>query len=242
MLERFVHGARCFWRGLRLLNTPGLRGYAALPIAINMAVFSGLVWFAAARFDAWVDVLMPRLPEWLTWLEGLLWLLFAGLAAVLVFFTFTAVANLIGGPFNGLLAERVERHLTGSAPTDGGVLATLRQAPVMLFDELRKLGYYARWALPLLVLSFIPLLNVFAPFLWALFGAWMLAVEYADYPLGNRGLRGVQVRSVLRAHRSSALGFGTMTLAATFVPGLNLLVMPAAVAGATILAVERLRQ
>lgn len=240
MLSNFVHGARCFWRGFGMLNTRGLRGYAALPIAINVMVFSALLWFAVGRFDIWIEALMPGLPEWLSWLEGLLWLVFAGVALVIVFFSFTAVANLIGGPFNGLLAEAVERHLTGktSATT---LTETLRQVPATLLDELRKIAYYARWALPLVLLSFIPLLNLLAPLLWALFGAWMLAVEYADYPLGNHGLRGAQIRAVLRDHRASALGFGAMTLAATLVPGLNLLVMPAAVVGATILTVERLR-
>lgn len=240
MIGDFLHGARCLWRGFRMLNTRGVRAYAALPILINAVVFSVLLWLAATHFDGWVDALMPRLPDWMAWLESLFWLVFAVVAAVLVFFTFTAVANFIGGPFNGLLAEAVERQLTGSAP-ETTLGETLRQVPAMLLDELRKLGYYARWALPLAVLFFIPLLNLFAPVAWAIFGAWMLSVEYADYPLGNRGLRGQQVRAVLRRHRASALGFGAMTLAATLVPGLNLLVMPAAVAGATILTVERLR-
>jgi len=240
MLRDFVHGARCLWRGFGLLNTRGVRGYAALPILINVVVFSMLLWFAASHFGGWVDAMVPRLPDWMAWLESLFWLVFAGVAAVLVFFSFTAVANIIGSPFNGMLAEAVERQLTGTS-TETSLRETLRQAPAMLLDEVRKLGYYARWALPLVVLFFIPLLNLLAPLLWAMFGAWMLAVEYADYPLGNRGLRGAQIRAVLRNHRASALGFGAMTLVATLVPGLNLLVMPAAVAGATILTVESLR-
>ncbi|MEZ5582290.1 MAG: hypothetical protein R3F37_05475 [Candidatus Competibacteraceae bacterium] len=43
--------------------------------------------------------------------------------------------------------------------------------------------------MPLLVLFVIPGVNVIAPLLWLVFGAWMLALQYADYPMGNHGLR-----------------------------------------------------
>jgi CysZ protein len=63
----------------------------------------------------------------------------------------------------------------------------------------------------------------------------MLALEYADYPLGNRGLNLRAQRRLLRRRWPLALGFGGMTLLFTLIPGLNLLVMPAAVIGATLM-------
>jgi len=87
----------------------------------------------------------------------------------------------------------------------------------------------------------VPGLNLAAPFLWLAFMAWMLALEYVAYPMANHRLRFGEVRRVLRANRMLGLGFGAATLAATLVPGLNALAMPAAVAGATALWHESLR-
>ena len=95
--------------------------------------------------------------------------------------------------------------------------------------------YFVAWALPLLVLSFVPPVNAAAPALWAGLVSWMLALEYADYPLGKRGLNFRQQRELLRRHWPLTLGFGGMTLALTLIPILNFLAMPAAVIGATLM-------
>jgi CysZ protein len=228
--------------GFKLLLRPALWPYLLLPLSINVLVFGLLLWLAADQFGALVDTLLPSLPEWLAWLAWLLWLLFVLVAAMIIFFTFSVVANIIASPFNGLLAEAVERLLTGQAPPPSGSLwQALRETPQAVADELRKLGYYAVWALPLLLLFVIPVVNLAAPLLWALFSAWMLALQYLDYPLGNHGLRFKAQRQRLRSKPMLGLGFGGAVLLATLVPLLNLIVMPAAVAGATRLWVEQLR-
>jgi Uncharacterized protein involved in cysteine biosynthesis len=229
--------------GFRLLLRPALWPYVLLPLAINILVFGLLLWLATGQFGALVDTLTPSLPDWLSWLTWLLWLVFGLVAAIIVFFTFALVANFIAAPFNGLLAEAVERLLTNTAPPGGGSLRqALRETPQALFDELRKLGYFLLWAVPLGLLFLVPFINLAAPLLWALFSAWMLALQYLDYPLGNHGLRFAAQRRRLRRQPLLGLGFGAAVLLATLVPLVNLMVMPAAVAGATRLWVERLQQ
>jgi CysZ protein len=234
MIQQPVSGAGYFLQGFGLLNRPGLRRFVAIPLTVNIVVFLLLIWFAAGQFDTLMDSLMPELPEWLAWLAWLLWVIFAVAIVVLVFFTFTIIANFIAAPFNGLLAEAVERHLTGqSLPTGGSLVEMLKDVPGTLLDELKKLGYFIAWAIPLLILFLIPGVNLIAPILWTLFSAWMLAIEYSDYPLGNHGVRSAQLRRILRERRWLTLGFGGATLVGTMIPVVNFLVMPAAVAGAT---------
>ena len=234
MIQQPISGAGYLLQGLRLMIRPGLRRFVAIPLAINITVFLLLIWFAAGQFGVLMDSITPELPDWLAWLEWLLWAVFAVAAVVLVFFTFSIIANFIAAPFNGLLAEAVERHLTGrGAPAGGSVLKMLKQIPADLLDELKKLGYYILWAIPLLILFLVPVINLIAPVLWALFSAWMLAIEYSDYPLGNHGVRSAQLRQTLRERRWLSLGFGGATLVGTMIPVVNFVVMPAAVAGAT---------
>jgi len=228
---RFFPGLAWFLAGYRALLTPGLRRWVILPVLINTLLFAALLALASAWFAHFTDQLLPPVWDWLRWL---LWPLFAIVAAIFVFYTFTLVANFIGAPFNSKLAYELAR-LRGHTPPinefSQGLWPAMRAA---LFGELNKLFYYLRWLIPLLILSFVPVLNLLAPLLWPLFGAWMLVIEYADYPLGNQGLDPAAQRRWLAQRRAQALGFGACTLGAMLIPIVNLAVMPAAVAGATL--------
>ena len=104
------------------------------------------------------------------------------------------------------------------------------------------MAYFIAWSVPFLVLFIIPGVNLAAPILWFIFSAWMLALEYCDYPMGNHGIPFRDQRRLLRKHGLLNLGFGTATLVATSIPIVNLFAMPAAVAGATALWLENMRE
>lgn len=240
-MTEFFAGARYLLRGFRLLRTPGLRRYVVVPLLVNTLLFGGVLLTGGRAFDRLMTTLMSFVPDWLQWLEWLVWPLFFAAAIVLVFFTFTLVANLLGAPFNGVLAGAVERHLCGTSAglPEQQVLAGIMPA---LAGEARKLRYFLARALPLLLLFVVPVINAAAPLVWAIFGSWMLALEYLDYPLGNRGVHFLQQRALLRQRRALVLGFGAAIVTASLIPVLNFIVMPAAVAGATALYVDRLRE
>ncbi len=242
MLADLFKGAGYFFAGLGMINTPGLRRYIVIPLLINIVLFTLLVVWLTGEFGALVALYAPQLPDWLAWLDSVVWLLFALIIAIAIFFSFAIVANLVAAPFNSLLAEAAEAQLTGVAPAEGGWLKGLREAPRALLDELRKLGYFLRFAIPLLLLFLIPVINLTAPLLWGLFSAWLLALEYLDYPLGNHNLRLKQQRELLSRRRPLAFGFGVIVLFATLIPFFNLLAIPAATLGATVLWVKELRQ
>ena len=241
-----AEGVQHLFRGFRLLRSPGVLPFVAIPFLINLIVFSGLIWFAAAQFAGlleWVNAQLGEWSAWLAWLAWLLWLLFALVSLLVVFYGFTLVANLIGAPFNGLLAERIARNLGIPAPA-----VERKSLPRQMLDdsrqEFRKLAYFLLWAAGLAVLSlvlfWIPLANALIPLIWFAFGAWMMALEYSDYHLANTGMKFVEERRLLRRHRWPALGFGAAAALATLVPLVNFLVMPAAVAGAVSLWRDRL--
>lgn len=232
-MRDLFRGAAYLLEGLGLVRQPGLRRYVLIPLLINMLLFGGLLYFAYGWVGGLVELLLGYLPAYLDWLSYLLWPLFVLVGVLVVFFGFSLLANLIGAPFNDLLAAAVARHLTGQAQEEGDWQTLFRELLPNLLSELRKLLYFLLRLIPLGILFLIPGLNLAAPFLWALFGAWMLALEYVSYPMGNRGLLFAQQRRWLRDHRGLSLGFGAATLLGTLVPLVNFLVMPVAVAGAT---------
>ncbi len=242
MMSELFKGAGYFFTGLGMITRPGLRRYIITPLLINIILFTFLTLWLGREFGALVEHYEPHLPEWLAWLGTVIWLLFAIVMITVILFTFTLVANIIAAPFNSLLAEAAEIQLTGQAVINGGWHRTLREAPGMMMDALRKLVLFVLVAIPLLLLFLIPGINLLAPLIWGAFSAWILALEYLDYPLGNHALRLKQQRELINRHRPLAFGFGVVTLLATLIPFLNLLSIPAATLGATVMWVKELHQ
>ena len=227
-------GASYLTSGLGLIARPGLRWFVLLPLSVNIIVFAGMLYGLIQQFDQAMTLLVPSVPDWLQWMEYVLWPVFVVLLLVMVFFTFTLIAGLLAAPFNGLLSEKVEQQLRGQSiesPFSWRELIAI--APRTFQREWQTLGYFLPRTLGLVILSFIPMGNLLAAPLWLLWGVWMVSVQYVDYPADNHQFSWSETLSWLRERRWATLGFGSVTYLALLIPGLNLLIMPAAVAGAT---------
>ena len=238
MIKSFVIGASYPFSGLRWLARPRLRRFVIIPLLLNTVLFAGAITWGIRVFEDLLERLVGVLPDWLDWLSWLLWPLFAVTALLLTFYGFTLIANLMGSPFNSLLAERVEDLARPGRNRSNG-MPLWKEMMLAPLTELRKLAYFVAWAVPLLLLFVIPGINVASPFVWMAFSAWMLALQYADYPLGNNGLSFRDQRRMLRRRRPLVLGFGAAVLLITLIPVLNFLAMPASVIGATLMWVEQ---
>lgn len=235
-------GASYLWRGFGLLARPELRPYVAIPLALNLVVFGALLGAGWHLLQDGTDQLLALLPGWLRFVEWILWPLAALLVLVAAAYVCSVCANIVAAPFNALLAEKTEAMLLPDAPrAEGGPLTALADAPRSVAKELRKILFYLPRALMIFALGLLPPLYPFAPFMWFALGAWMLALEYCDYPMDNHRYTLLQVRTRLAAERLTTYGFGAAAMLGSMVPLLNLVVMPAAVCGATLYWVERLR-
>jgi len=232
-----IRGATYMVEGLRLISRPGLKRFVIIPLLINIGVFAGAIWYGLSRFEGALGWMEQQLPSWLHWLDWLLWPIFVLALLIIVFYSFTLVANLIASPFNGILAEKAEAILTGRSLNEPIDYAKLfKELPTILWDEVKKVLYALIWTIPFLILALV--VPVIGPLIWFLFTAWMLAVQYSDFPMGNHGLLFPDQRARLRQRRVIALGFGSAAAALTMIPVLNFVVMPAAVAGATVMWVR----
>ena len=230
-MKSVSRGATYALAGFRLVLRPRLRRFVVIPLLVNIVLFIG----GGILLVGWIDqlsvALVEWLPDWLDWLSYLLWPIFLVIFLGLVLFGFSALANLVGAPFNGVLSERCATLLGGTPFTANRPLWA--EVVVALQGELHKLGYYLLRALPLAVLSLIPGVGLLASMLLLLLTVWMLGLGYLDYPLGNAGFAFKQQRKILARRRMLVLGFGATVFVLTLIPGVNFLVMPAAVCGAT---------
>lgn len=235
-----ARGAGYLTRGARLLNHPSLRPFVLIPLVINILIFGSLISIGFSYMSDLMDWMLSRIPDWLHFIEWILWPLIGITVSLITGYLFTSVALIIASPFNALLAEKAEELITGQ-PVGSleGLGAALLAVPRSILREILKLLYYIPIALFVLLLSFIPGIGAVA---WLLLGAWMMSIQFVDYPMDNHQLSFAEVKAAVRSRRLSSMGFGGLVALCTGIPLVNFFVVPAAVVGATLLWCEELNQ
>lgn len=229
-------GVKYFKRGLQAIRRKDLRPFIIIPVAINIIIYGWFTSFAYVKVNAWNDQLMGYLPEWLSFLTWILWPMFIVMLLIIMAYSFTIMANLIASPFNGLLSEKVETDmLYKSVPSPTKAVDWLLLVPRALGRELKKWAHFLPIIVVLLIATFIPILNLVSPMLWFLFGAWSMAIQYCDFCADNNRQSFSSMTRGLRKFRWAYLGFGACVAVVSMIPIINLLVMPAAVIGGTLM-------
>ncbi|EPG0610040.1 sulfate transporter CysZ [Vibrio fluvialis] len=235
-------GLGYFFYGFDIAVSPGIRRFVLMPLLTNILLVGGALYYLFSHLDSWINDWMGQIPDWLSWLSYILWpLLVITILATFSYF-FSTLANFIAAPFNGLLAEKVEEKLTGKKVNDDSVLAVVKDVPRIMAREWRKLVYVLPKAIGLFILLLIPALGqTLGPILWFIFTAWMLAIQYCDYPFDNHKVTFNDMRNSLKQKQGKAYTFGMLVSVLTTIPVVNLLVMPVAVCGATAMWVNEFR-
>ena len=72
-----------------MIFDPALRWFVLWPLLINIIVFSGIISWTSLQFTGWMNLLMGWLPDWLSFLEYVLWPVFVlGLLGVVFFYIY----------------------------------------------------------------------------------------------------------------------------------------------------------
>ena len=120
-----------------------------------------------------------------------------------------------------------------------GLLDLVKDIPRTLGREFTKLFWYIPRAIGFLILFiFVP---VFGQILWFLFSAWMMAIQYCDYPYDNHKIDFKRMQNHLSQHKGKSMSFGIMVNIFSLIPVVNFIVMPVAICGATSMWVSELR-
>lgn len=239
-----VTGISYLFKALPLLTQKGIKSFVIIPLMINILFFSVGIYFGFAYFGEYMDKMLDTSGLW-SWvaaivdmIKPLLYILFGLTLFVLVFYTFSILANIIASPFNSLLADATEKHLTGKVSSSSDSMKQVMKDIVpTIFMELRKLIYMILWSVPFLIMLFV--IPIIGPIIWFLFTAWMMSLQYMDYPMGNHKVKFSDQRALQRKQRLFSLGFGGVTMGASMIPLVNFIVMPTAVIAATMIWVEQ---
>ncbi|MDD7569509.1 MAG: sulfate transporter CysZ [[Actinobacillus] rossii] len=236
-------GLHYFVMGWSLISQQGLRRFVIIPILLNIVLMIGLLWLFITQISGMIEWVMNFLPNWLDWMSSIMFIASLVMILTVFYFSFTMLSGFIAAPFNGLLAEKVEKMLTGEVMIETNMQGFIKDVPRMLAREWQKLWYSLPKYIALFLFGFMPFLGqTVVPIIAFVFGAWMMAIQYCDYPFDNHKISFHAMRFKLAQNRTQSLVFGALITLCTLVPIINLVVIPVAVCGATAMWVDTYRK
>ena len=232
----FVRGAGYLGRGLTFLRSrPRLLLLGMLPALLVVLALTALFVVVAFKVDDLVGWATPFADDWATALRRLVRILLAVAVLVGLYLLFAALfvglTLTIGDPFYARIWRETEAMLGGPVPDHEVAFLTSARDGAKL--ALVGLGC----SLLVLVSGLVPVVGpAFGVALGTMLSGRLVARELLGRPLEARGLDATARTALLRPHRSMVLGFGVTTQLCFLIPFGAVLVMPAAVAGAAMLA------
>ncbi|KHK03501.1 EI24 domain-containing protein [Desulfovibrio sp. TomC] len=230
MITAFPKGLAAHVRGIRFaLANKGYLGLCAIPFALALLLYGvGFAVFAASGDQILAAMWTPDAAAggmlgalaWL-YLHIVKYILFA-LAFILMYFLFMITANVLAAPLYDHIAGRLLAQ-AGSL-RDGPGLSVWR----LVVEEAKKAVFVM--ALPLVLLVIPVLGQILAP----LAAAFLLAMDFMDYPFSREEGRFGERLKALGRRPLLLLGFGLPLL----IPFLNIVLFPFAIVSGTLLYLD----
>lgn len=235
--DRFAKGFGLPFRGLKLVLTHGrLFGWSAIVAGVCLFLLAGLfalVWLYVPT----VFALLWEKPE--GWLRFVWYTLVFLVGSGLFVMGASSIPPVATAPFQDPLTTNVERVLGAIPDGGGGVKKLVFETTNSVLKAVMRLVLLWSGHAVLFVIWLIPGLGqlIWTPLsiLWTTF--W-LAYEYLDLPANRYDYAFREVLQTVRDNLALCMGFGTATYLMLWIPLLNVLFIPVAAVGATILFVD----
>jgi len=235
MIANILKGITAYFGTISLISKLRLWKYFIIPILIS--VFIGLSIFTLAYFLS--DNISNLIAKLWIWERGAqtfetISQIVGGLAIVaigLVFYKHIVMA--LSAPFMSPVSEKIEAHLlnaeTPSLRETTFMQQLIRGIQLNLRNLFRELGLIV----PLLLLSFLPVVGIVCPFLIFLVQAYYVGFGNMDYTM-ERHLNYNDSIQFVRQHRGTAIGNGIIFMLMLFIPLVGFIItMPISVVAAS---------
>ncbi|MBC2843775.1 EI24 domain-containing protein [Winogradskyella flava] len=242
MIQNIIRGLQVYAGAYGLISKLKLWKYFIIPVIISIVVFAMIFVSAYGLSD--------NLGEWIAGV----WIWEFGKA------TFTAISTFIGGvvifaiglilykhiimalssPFMAPVSEKIEAYFTGKPAKNYVNTNFSKQLIRGIRIGLRNLFKELLLTLPILILKFIPIVNIFSTILLFLVQAYYAGFANMDYTL-ERHFKYRDSVAFIRQHRGLAIGNGIGFLLLLLIPVVGVvLVLPLSVTSASVIAVDLL--
>jgi len=243
MIKNIISGIKAYFGAFSLISKLKLWKYFAIPMIISLATAIAVFGSAYGLSDN-IGAFISKIWIW-DWGHD----------------TFTSIGNFIGGliviiigliifkhiimalsaPFMSPVSEKIEAHSTGNPSHSHRDTTFMQQLLRGIRINGRNLIFELLLTIPILLLKFIPVINIFSTILLFMVQAYYAGFGNMDYTL-ERHFQYKESLQFVRKHRGLAIGNGIVFILFLLIPVIGvILVLPLSVTAASTRTVKALQ-
>ncbi|MGJ8665439.1 MAG: EI24 domain-containing protein [Patiriisocius sp.] len=243
MIQVVLKGIKAYFGTFKLINQLRLWKYFGVPILISF-VTAILIGFSAWGLSDNIGGLIAKIWFW-DWGKETFSTIseFLGGAIVIAIglILYKHIIMAFSAPFMSPVSEKIEHHLLGVNHNHRDTTNTAQLVRGIRIN-VRNLILELLFTIPLLLLSFIPILNLATTVLIFLIQAYYAGFGNMDYTL-ERHFKYRESINFVKSNRGVAIGNGIVFMAMLFIPVIGILmVLPLSVTASTTETVRLIQQ
>ena len=234
MIKNILRGIRAYGGTLKLISQLGLWKYFGIPILISIltAMTIGLMaWGLSDNLGAYIAKVW--FWEWGSETFRTISDVLGGIAIVVIgLILYKHIVMALSAPFMSPVSEKIEAHLIGKSHAHRNT-SNSAQLWRGIRINFRNLGMELLLTIPILIISFIPVVNILSSVLLFLVQSYYAGFGNMDYTL-ERHFEVKESIQFVKRNRGIAIGNGIVFMAMLFIPVIGIiLVLPLSVTAST---------
>ncbi|MBO6881589.1 EI24 domain-containing protein [Winogradskyella sp.] len=244
MFRNILKGIQAYSGALALISKLKLWKYFAIPIAISV-ITATIIGFSAYGLSDNIGRFVARIWIW-DWGKETFTAISTFIGAIVIIaiglILYKHIIMALSAPFMSPVSEKIEAHLTGVESHQHRNTTFKEQLWRGIRINVRNLGKELLITIPILILKFIPVVNIFSTVLLFLVQAYYAGFGNMDYTLERHFKYRESIRFV-RQHRGVAIGNGIIFILFLLIPVIGvILVLPMSVTAASLKTVNLLKE
>ena len=244
MVKNIINGIKAYFGTFQLISKLGLWKYFSIPILISLITglsFAALAYFFSDNLGALIAKVWP----W-QWGSETFTTISTGIGFVLILviglILYKHIVMALSAPFMSPVSEKVEAHLLGETKHVHRNTSFSQQLSRGIRINVRNLCKELLFMIPLLLLSFIPVVGIVGTILIFLIQAYYVGFGNMDYTM-ERHFNYKESVQFVRKNRGTAIGNGIVFVLMLFIPVLGFIIaLPISVVAASIETTKILKE
>src|SRR5690606_11900851 len=234
MIKNIFKGIKAYSGTFKLISKLGLWNYFGIPIAISIVTATIILVTAYGLSDNIGDYIFSLVPwKSYVWVRNIA-VVMSGLIILMIgFILYKHIVMALSAPFISPVSEKIEAYLTGVENHQHRITSFKDQLWRGIRINVRNLAMELLLTIPILILSFIPIINIFTTFILFLVQSFYAGFGNMDYTLERHFKYGESIDFVKR-NKGVAIGNGIVFMLFLLIPVVGIiLVLPLSVTAAT---------
>ena len=244
MIKNILSGIRGYLGAFGLVSKLKLWKYFVIPIVISILT-AAVIGFIAYGLSDSIGQYLARIWIWdlgketftaITSFLGAIFVLVIGLIL------YKHIILALSAPFMSAVSEKIEIHINGSLRSNQRKTTFQEQLWRGIRINIRNLGKELLITIPILLLKFIPVVNIFSTILLFLVQAYYAGFGNMDYTL-ERHFKYKESVSFVNKNKGFSIGNGIVFMLCLLIPVLGIIiVLPLSVTAASVKTVALLNK